>query len=155
MNFQRSYSKELFESALHLLGRLQIKNSEETTNFESLATRTHKIYVNNQKVDDSYADAPEEFRDPLMDTIMIDPVKLPSGCVMDRSVIMRHLLNSSTDPFNRQLLTEDMLIPGMKDFSKGFSITEISSEILLLNFESLNLNFLSIFNLNFEHFNLV
>jgi ubiquitin conjugation factor E4 B len=30
---------------------------------------------------------------------------------MDRAVILRHLLNSSTDPFNRQPLTEDMLMP--------------------------------------------
>lgn len=42
---------------------------------------------------------------------MIDPVILPSGNVMDRSIITRHLLNSSTDPFNRQQLTEDMLRP--------------------------------------------
>ncbi len=48
-----------------------------------------------------------------MDTLMIDPVRLPtSNKVMDRSIIMRHLLNSATDPFNRQLLTEDRLIPG-------------------------------------------
>lgn len=40
---------------------------------------------------------------------MDDPVVLPSGKVMDRSVIMRHLLNSNTDPFNRQPLSEDML----------------------------------------------
>lgn len=59
-----------------------------------------------------YSDAPEEFRDPLMDTLMDDPVLLPSsGKIMDRAVILRHLLNSSTDPFNRQPLTEDMLRP--------------------------------------------
>jgi hypothetical protein len=50
--------------------------------------------------------------DPLMDTLMEDPVMLPSGKVMDRPVIMRHLLNSSTDPFSRQPLSEDMLQPG-------------------------------------------
>jgi ubiquitin conjugation factor E4 B len=43
---------------------------------------------------------------------MEDPVILPSGKVMDRPVIIRHLLNSSTDPFNRQPLSEDMLKPG-------------------------------------------
>ncbi len=44
---------------------------------------------------------------------MEDPVELPtSGKVMDRSTIVRHLLNSATDPFNRQHLTEDMLVPG-------------------------------------------
>ena len=47
-----------------------------------------------------------------MDTLMEDPVVLPSGKVMDRPVITRHLLNSSTDPFNRQPLTEDMLVDG-------------------------------------------
>lgn len=50
--------------------------------------------------------------DPLMDTLMTDPVRLPSGTIMDRSIILRHLLNSSTDPFNRQTLTENMLEPG-------------------------------------------
>lgn len=66
----------------------------------------------NQQREDEYADAPEEFRDPLMDTLMLDPVVLPSGKVMDRAIITRHLLNSSTDPFNRQPLTEDMLVAG-------------------------------------------
>lgn len=51
--------------------------------------------------------------DPLMDTLMTDPVRLPSGTIMDRSIILRHLLNSSTDPFNRQTLTENMLEPGI------------------------------------------
>ena len=33
-----------------------------------------------------------------------------SGTIMDRGNIMRHLLNSQTDPFNRQPLTEDQLM---------------------------------------------
>lgn len=45
---------------------------------------------------------------------MHDPVILPtSGKIMDRAVITRHLLNSDTDPFNRQPLTTDMLKPGV------------------------------------------
>lgn len=71
-----------------------------------------EIYAANQKNDDDYADAPDEFKDPLMDTLMVDPVILPSGVVMDRPIIARHLLNSQTDPFNRQPLTEDELRPG-------------------------------------------
>lgn len=78
----------------------------------ALAGRAHQILVSNQQSEDWLADAPDEFKDPLMDTLMTDPVLLPSGQVMDRSVIMRHLLNSNTDPFNRQPLTEDMLQPG-------------------------------------------
>ena len=46
-----------------------------------------------------------------MDTLMSEPVRLPSGVVMDRPIIIRHLLNSSQDPFNRQQLSVDMLEP--------------------------------------------
>jgi ubiquitin conjugation factor E4 B len=46
-----------------------------------------------------------------MDTLMSDPVQLPSGVIIDRPVIVRHLLNTSQDPFNRQDLTVDMLVP--------------------------------------------
>ena len=49
--------------------------------------------------------------DPIMNTVMEEPVRLPSGMVVDRPVIVRHLLNSSIDPFNRQPLTLDMLVP--------------------------------------------
>lgn len=54
-----------------------------------------------------------------MDTLMTDPVMLPSGNIMDRSIIARHLLNSQTDPFNRQPLTEEQLKPG-KNSNKSF-----------------------------------
>jgi len=61
------------------------------------------------EVDDS--DAPDEFLDPLMQTLMRDPVRLPSGILVDRPTIMRHLLNHANDPFNRAPLTVDDLIP--------------------------------------------
>jgi len=70
-----------------------------------------EIYIENSKMALDLDDAPDEYRDPLMDTVMLDPVLLPSGTIMDRSVIDRHLLNSNTDPFSRQKLTEDMLKP--------------------------------------------
>ncbi len=50
-----------------------------------------------------------------MCTVMTDPVILPSGVIMDRSVITKHLLNSSTDPFNRLPLTPEQLVPGKKN----------------------------------------
>ena len=46
---------------------------------------------------------------------MRDPVELPGGAIMDRPIIMRHLLNSQTDPFNRQPLSEEELIPRKLD----------------------------------------
>jgi len=39
------------------------------------------------------ADAPEEFLDPIMGTLMVDPVILPNSKTnIDRAVIARHLL---------------------------------------------------------------
>ncbi|GFH23598.1 U-box domain-containing protein, partial [Haematococcus lacustris] len=55
---------------------------------------------------------PEEFTDPLMATLMTDPVLLPtSGTVMDRAQITRHLLTDQRDPMSRAPLTPDMLQP--------------------------------------------
>lgn len=49
----------------------------------------------------------------MMCELMEDPVLLPtSGTVMDRKHIVRHLLSTPNDPFNRQQLTEEMLKPG-------------------------------------------
>lgn len=64
-----------------------------------------------QQEDEEFDDVPDEFLDPVMGTLMTDPVLLPaSGTIMDRGNIMRHLLNSQTDPFNRQPLTADQLV---------------------------------------------
>lgn len=132
---ERSFEKHFFEKAADRVSNLKIRSVVEVEQFRQLLTKAHEIYgkkwialhsclkqlliayistflVANQQIDDDYADAPEEFKDPLMDTLMSDPVLLPSGKIMDRSTITRHLLNSSTDPFNRQPLTEDMLSPG-------------------------------------------
>lgn len=57
---------------------------------------------------------------------MIDPVELPSGVIMDRSIIARHLLNSQTDPFNRQPLTEEELKPG-KNFESHWKSSSTDS----------------------------
>ncbi|XP_060521992.1 ubiquitin conjugation factor E4 B [Cylas formicarius] len=108
---ERSFRRELFNDALVRLERNAIKTPVEIEQFKELAAKACRVLENNQRSDEWLEDAPDEFKDPLMDTLMTDPVLLPSGQIMDRSVIMRHLLNSNTDPFNRQPLTEEMLLP--------------------------------------------
>ncbi|XP_074108795.1 ubiquitination factor E4B [Cotesia typhae] len=108
---ERSFCKELFIDAANRLGRANIKTTTEIERFLALAERAAVIARDNLAREEDYGDAPDEFRDPLMDTLMEDPVKLPSGIIMDKAVIIRHLLNSSTDPFSRQPLSEDMLTP--------------------------------------------
>ncbi|XP_075762468.1 ubiquitin conjugation factor E4 B isoform X2 [Pelodiscus sinensis] len=108
---QRSYSKDLFEEVISKMRKAGIKSTIAIEKFKLLAEKVEEIVAKNARAEIDYSDAPDEFRDPLMDTLMTDPVRLPSGTIMDRSIILRHLLNSSTDPFNRQTLTENMLEP--------------------------------------------
>ncbi|XP_065061334.1 ubiquitin conjugation factor E4 B-like isoform X1 [Rhopilema esculentum] len=108
---ERSYSKEAFDDCLFLLKRTLLKPESEIEKFKRFADKVEEIFVENNKAAMDLDDAPDEFRDPLMDTVMENPVRLPSGIIMDRHIITRHLLNSSTDPFNRQSLTVDMLVP--------------------------------------------
>ena len=57
-------------------------------------------------------EVPDDFLDPLLQTVMRDPVTLPdSRITIDRSTIERHLLGSKTDPFNRSPLTVEALQP--------------------------------------------
>ncbi|XP_056895728.1 ubiquitin conjugation factor E4 B isoform X1 [Takifugu flavidus] len=114
---QRSYSRELFEEVISKMRKAGIKSSIAIEKFKLLLEKVEEIVAKNSQSEMDYGDAPDEFKDPLMDTLMTDPVILPSGNIMDRSIILRHLLNSPTDPFNRQPLTESMLesVPELKE----------------------------------------
>lgn len=114
---QRSYSRELFEEVISKMRKAGIKSSIAIEKFKLLSEKVEEIVAKNSQSEMDYSDAPDEFKDPLMDTLMTDPVMLPSGNIMDRSIILRHLLNSPTDPFNRQPLTENMLesVPELKE----------------------------------------
>ena len=108
---ERSYKPELFALAITRLTNAAIKTPHEIETFRNFTEKVKKKYDRKQEMDLEFDDAPDEFRDPLMSTMMRQPVRLPSGVIMDKPIIDRHLLNSSTDPFNRQHLTSDMLIP--------------------------------------------
>ena len=68
-------------------------------------------------------DIPDDYLDPIMGTLMKDPVRLPtSGTVVDRDTIERHLINDPKDPFNRKDLKVDMLepVPELKQEIEGW-----------------------------------
>ncbi|XP_031659498.1 ubiquitin conjugation factor E4 B-like isoform X2 [Oncorhynchus kisutch] len=114
---QRSYSRELFEEVISKMKKAGIKSTITIEKFKLLSEKVEEIVARNSQSEMDYSDAPDEFKDPLMDTLMTDPVILPSGNIMDRAIILRHLLNSPTDPFNRQPLNESMLesLPELKE----------------------------------------
>ena len=79
---------------------------------DNVANSVRKLAADNLKEDELFADAPDEFLDPIMSHIMKDPVRLPnSGQIVDRSTIARHILSDQNDPFTRAPLTLDMVMP--------------------------------------------
>ena len=112
------------------LERNSIKLPSEVAKFREIGERAQQSFMKKCQQDEDFSDAPNHFLgkmniffankqeiiinclfvvDPLMQTLMQDPVCLPSGITMDRAIIVRHLLNDPTDPFTRQPLSEDML----------------------------------------------
>jgi hypothetical protein len=68
-----------------------------------------------------YGEIPEEFLDPLYNTLIENPVILPSsGNYMDYDVIKKHLLYHNFDPFNRDELTLDKL----EEYNNSIEIRE-------------------------------
>ena len=56
--------------------------------------------------EDKEIEIPDEFCDPLMDCEIIEPIILPeTNIIMEKSVILRHLLNNLNNPFNREPLS--------------------------------------------------
>uniref|UniRef100_A0A3B3C9D4 Ubiquitin conjugation factor E4 A n=1 Tax=Oryzias melastigma TaxID=30732 RepID=A0A3B3C9D4_ORYME len=107
----RSYSPTLFSQTLRVLKKIN-KPGDMIVAFGLLADKIKSHADRQQQEEETYADAPDEFLDPIMSTLMLDPVLLPSSNVtVDRSTIARHLLSDQTDPFNRSPLTMDQIRP--------------------------------------------
>ncbi|KAM8926947.1 ubiquitin conjugation factor E4 A [Pelodytes ibericus] len=109
----RSYSPMLFAQTLRVLKKIN-KPGNMIVAFTNLADKIKSLADLQQRDEETYADAPDEFLDPIMSTVMSDPVILPSSRVtVDRSTIARHLLSDQSDPFNRSPLTMDQLKPNL------------------------------------------
>lgn len=107
----RSYSPQLFERTLSILESRQIVPFQESERFRLLATQCQASFDREQQRELDLGDVPEEFLDPLMFTLMVDPVILPTSRIsVDRSTITSHLLSDATDPFNRMPLSLEMIL---------------------------------------------
>ena len=82
---------------------------------EQLASKVEAQLAIKGEQEDILADVeiPTEFLDPIMCTLMTDPVQVPTSgkSIYDRAVIVRLLLSDARDPNSREPLTPDMLIP--------------------------------------------
>ncbi|CCH41439.1 ubiquitin conjugation factor E4 B [Wickerhamomyces ciferrii] len=108
----RSFKIEIFEKAKSILANRNIANGEFIDKFIGFAYKAESKRLEEEEEEQELGEVPDEFLDPLMYTIMKDPVTLPTSKVnIDRSTIKAHLLSDSTDPFSRQPLKFEDVIP--------------------------------------------
>ncbi|KAK6625393.1 hypothetical protein RUM43_005690 [Polyplax serrata] len=106
----RSYNKDLFRQAQDVLAR--IGGGALIGELKLVDEKVSLMMSRQMEEDEMLPDAPDDFLDPIMSTLMRDPVILPSSqIVVDRTTIARHLLSDESDPFNRSPLTLDKVIP--------------------------------------------
>ncbi|MES1902447.1 MAG: Ubiquitin conjugation factor E4 B [Paramarteilia canceri] len=105
---------QAYDKALILMQTRLLRAAQEVEAFRDLIILIKRISENAKTREDLLKDAPEKYLDPLTYSLMKDPVKLPTGTIMDKTVIVQHLLNSQSDPFTRMPLSEEELVPDLK-----------------------------------------
>ena len=93
------YDPIAFDKSVQIAYRLQLLPEQQLLKFKHLSVDIKTAHTKLQASEEQLTDAPDEFLDPLLCTLMRDPVLLPtSGTVIDRETITQHLLNDNTDP---------------------------------------------------------
>ena len=101
----RSYSRDTFSKAASIAQRHMLKSPPEIDVLARLVAEVERVRREEAEEEEDLGDVPDDFLDPLLATLMKDPVRLPSSrAVVDRSTIKAHLLSDGTDPFNRMPL---------------------------------------------------
>ncbi|KAJ5699179.1 hypothetical protein N7493_012087 [Penicillium malachiteum] len=108
----RSYKPENFKNAADILRKWSLKSPEELRRWNQLQTKVKEAKAADDQIEEDLGEIPDEFLDPLMYTLMEDPVILPNSRMsIDRATIRSHLLSDPHDPFNRVPLTMEDVIP--------------------------------------------
>lgn len=118
----------IFEHLLTIMNSLGASDALKQ-NIDQLRVNAAQAVQETAKDDENFEDAPEEFEDPLSCRLMKDPVKLPSGQILDRSTILQHLLTDNRDPFSREEMTEEDLVdlPELKERIQEWMASRMSS----------------------------
>ncbi|WZH39337.1 ubiquitin elongating factor core-domain-containing protein [Fusarium acuminatum] len=107
----RSYKPEVLERVSRILTSKHQKDPAAIANWDKLRVKfvDAKTILDQAELD--LGDIPAEFEDPIMGILMTDPVLLPSKHIVDRSTIAQHLLSDAKDPYTRQAMTMENVIP--------------------------------------------
>ncbi|KLU81655.1 ubiquitin conjugation factor E4 [Magnaporthiopsis poae ATCC 64411] len=107
----RSYKPETFDAAARIMQSRALADHAKVTAWARLAAKVVAAKKLAEQAEQDFGEIPAEFEDPLMSDLMKDPVRLPSGNVVDRSTITQHLLSDAKDPFTRQPMSIDDVVP--------------------------------------------
>lgn len=111
-NDGRSYTKELFTRANRIAQKANLKSSEDLDKLAKMVERVEELRQLEADEELEFGEIPDEFLDPLMATLMKEPVILPtSKTTVDLSTIKQHFLSDATDPFNRRPLKIEEVVP--------------------------------------------
>ena len=87
-----------------ILVKNDLINFSNAFELNQLSTKINLKYNQNIALND--LEIPDEFCDPILDTVIENPVYLPNtDIIMDKEVIARHLISDEHNPFNRDPLT--------------------------------------------------
>jgi len=113
------FRESAYLNAINWLRKKQLLDTKEINAFELTLSIITKKFEEKRNIEVMLGDIPSKYLDPIMQTLMSDPVILGKNkneqdtnkYVMDRKVIERHLMNNPNNPFNREPLTKEDLIP--------------------------------------------
>jgi ubiquitin conjugation factor E4 B len=107
----RSYKPETMSATGYILKTKNLKDPHHLDAWDSLCRKFEITKAELDRAELDFDDAPPEFEDELMGSLMKDPVILPSNHILDRSTIVQHLLSDPKDPYTRQPMTIDDVVP--------------------------------------------
>ena len=112
----RSFSNDVFKNIYNNM--VKIFKHKNILLFYELITEISEL-EETKEID--YGDIPDEFLDPLYNTLIENPVILPSsGNCMDFDIIKKHLLYHNFDPFNR----DDLTLEKLEEYNNSDEIKE-------------------------------
>ncbi|KAI0007540.1 ubiquitin conjugation factor E4 [Xylariaceae sp. FL0662B] len=107
----RSYKPSNFDAASRLLKNSLHKAPEVIAAWETLKVKFAEAKARLDQAELDLGEIPDEFEDPLMGDLMNDPVILPSNNIVDRSTIIQQLLSNPRDPFTRNPMAIEDVVP--------------------------------------------
>jgi len=106
------YSPDSYKKALMIFKKRLHDQPSILLEFKNYSDEIEVFQNEVMDLESRLGEIPEKYTDPMLCTLMRDPVRLPTNnMVMDRKEISIQLLNKSQCPFTKKPLTVDELIP--------------------------------------------